>query len=97
MRKLIASAAVAGMVTFAACDDGRQDRIPGAEPGAVVPEAETPWDTLHPPVPPAPGVEGQGTGPGETGTPGARDVTTPPPMDGSTGTDAGTPRGTTGG
>jgi hypothetical protein len=63
MRKLTVLGAVGVIVAFAGCDDGRQDRIPGAQPAREVPEAETPWDTLHPPVPPAPGVEAPATEP----------------------------------
>jgi hypothetical protein len=61
MRKLTLLGAIAVIVASAGCDDGRQDRIPGAQPGMEVPEADTPWDTLHPPVPPAPGVEAPAT------------------------------------
>lgn len=73
MRKPIAFAAAAALIVVAGCDDGRQERIPGAVPAGEVPEATEPWDTLHPPVPPAPGVEGTGTTPPPpepAGTPG---------------------------
>lgn len=58
MKKFTGLAAVAGLLAVAACDDGRQERIPGVEPGFEAQPADTVWaDTLHPPVPPAPGVE----------------------------------------
>jgi hypothetical protein len=83
MRKLTAIGAVAAIVAFSGCDDGRQDRIPGAQPAREVPEAETPWDTLHPPVPPAPGVEAPATGsppaPAAPPAPGAPAGTGTPP------------------
>jgi hypothetical protein len=44
------------MLLMAACDDGRLDTIEGTAPGEARP-ADPTWDTLHPPVPPAPGVE----------------------------------------
>lgn len=79
MRKLLVAGTCAGVFAFAACDDGRQDRIPGAQPGAVVPEADTVWaDTLHPPVPPAPGVEDPGTVDPNTPTSSAGGAVPPP-------------------
>jgi hypothetical protein len=55
MRRTTGSlAGVALALMFAACDDGRMDNVPGAEPGLEPLPAETPWDTLHPPLAPTP-------------------------------------------
>jgi hypothetical protein len=60
-RGIAVTAAVAGLLLFAGCDDGRLETIDGAAPATEPMPADTPWDTLHPPVPPAPGVEAPAT------------------------------------
>jgi hypothetical protein len=87
MRRFAAIGAVAAMVGLAACDDGRLDTIPGVDPAtetAPAPPADATWDTLHPPVPPAPGVETPATGePGSDGDTGTAPASmTEPPADG---------------
>jgi hypothetical protein len=60
-RGITAAAALAGVLLLANCDDGRMETIDGPMPAAEPMPADTPWDTLHPPVPPAPGVEAPAT------------------------------------
>jgi hypothetical protein len=84
-RGLAAAAGTAVMLLMAACDDGRLDTIEGTAPGEARP-ADPTWDTLHPPVPSAPGVEapageapeedGPGLDPAGMGEPGRTDVLT---------------------
>jgi hypothetical protein len=61
MHRGIAAAGVAALLLVAACDDGRLETIDGAAPATEPAPADATWDTLHPPVPPAPGVEEPGT------------------------------------
>jgi hypothetical protein len=86
MRKGTAMLACAAFALMAAgCDDGRMDSVPGAEPGLEPAQAETPWDTLHPPLAPTP------ADPQPSDLPPA-DPMLPPP-DAGTQPDAGTPAG----
>jgi hypothetical protein len=57
MHKPAAGFIAAALLTLSACDDGRQERIPGVTPGMEAAPADPTWpDTLHPPVPPPPDV-----------------------------------------
>jgi hypothetical protein len=53
-RGIAADGPVAGLLLLAGCDDGRLETIDGAVPATEPMPADTPWDTLHPPVPPRP-------------------------------------------
>jgi hypothetical protein len=58
-RNLTAAAAAFSLLLLSACADDRADTAPGAP--AELPAGEAGWDTLHPPVPPAPGEGEPGT------------------------------------
>jgi hypothetical protein len=82
MRKVLTAATgVATILLITACGGDRLETIDGTAPAGEALPADPTWDTLHPPVPPAPGVEDADQGDPEpdaagVGEPGRTDVMT---------------------